>query len=121
MGTFSGFGIEPLYSRRFREIIANHVVELLNHGVSVVFDFAGNVPQERRWIKSIIERVQSSHVLHYIVASDDLCRSQFKKRNLNLPKGSKIVTDEEFDAINQYFVPPDKNEGFNLQLHYRDM
>lgn len=109
-----------LYSRRLREIIAVHVVQLLNNGISVVFDFAGNVPQERKWVKSIIDQARSSHILHYIVASDDLCRSQYKMRNLNLPEGSKIVTDEEFDAINQYFTPPTDAEGFNIKFHNRD-
>jgi predicted kinase len=108
-----------LYSRRFRAMIAIHVIQLLNHGVSVIFDFAGNVSQERQWVKSIIDQAQSSHILHYIVASDDLCRSQFKMRNLNLPEGSKIVTDEEFDAVNKYFMAPTKDEGFNIKFHYR--
>ena len=108
-----------LYSRRFRAIIALHVIDLLNCGVSVVFDFAGNVPQERNWVKSIIGTAHSKHVLHYIVASDDLCRLQFKKRNLNLPEESKVITDEEFTEINKYFIPPQKEEGFNLRLHDR--
>lgn len=109
-----------LHSRRLREIIAIHVIQLLNHGISVVFDFAGNIPQERQWVKSIIDQARSSHVLHYIVASDDLCRSQYKMRNLNLPEGSKILTDEEFDAINKYFTPPTEAEGFNIKLHNRN-
>jgi predicted kinase len=116
----SNFQDYLLYSRRFREVIANHVVELLHLGVSVIFDFGGNVPQERSWVKSIFDRAQVAHVLHYIVASDELCRSQFKKRNRILPEGSKIITDQEFDAINRYFVPPEHNEGFHLQHHYRD-
>lgn len=119
-GMINDFHDYLLYSRRFRAMIAIHVTDLLTHGVSVVFDFAGNIPQERQWAKSIIDQAQSSHILHYIVASDALCRSQFKKRNLNLPVGSKIVTDEEFDAINKYFVAPSENEGFNIQLHHRD-
>ena len=108
-----------LYSRRFRSVIAVHVIELLTQGVSVVFDFAGNVPQDRQWVKTIIDQAQSSHVLHYIVASDDLCRSQYKKRNLNLPAGSKVITDAEFDVINKYFIAPGEDEEFNVQFHNR--
>jgi len=70
-------------------------------------------------VKTIIDQAQSSHVLHYIVASDDLCRSQYKKRNLNPPAGSKVITDAEFDVINQYFVAPVENEIFNIELHNR--
>jgi predicted kinase len=109
-----------LYSRCFREMMKLHVIDLLQHNMSVVFDFAGNVPQERNWVKSIIDQAQCDHVLHHIVASDELCRIQFKKRNLNLPDGSKIITDEDFDNINKYFVPPAADEGFNLQLHHQD-
>ncbi len=72
-----------LYSKRFRSMIKIHVIQLLSKGVPVVFDFAGNVPQERQWVKSIFDQAHSSHILHYIVASDDLCRSQYKMRNLN--------------------------------------
>ncbi|HEV2614391.1 MAG TPA: ATP-binding protein [Gammaproteobacteria bacterium] len=108
------------YSKIFRTIIAIHVAQLLAKGTSVVFDFAGNIPQERQWVKSLIEKAGAFHVLHYVVASDDLCRRQYKQRNLDLPEGSKRVTDEEFNAINQYFMPPENSEGFNVQLHYRE-
>lgn len=110
-----------LYSKRFRETIKPHVVVLLTHGISVIFDFAGNVTQERGWVKSIIAQAETSHILHYIVASDELCRAQYKKRNLDLPEGSKVVTDQEFDAINQFYVPPSSEEGFHIQYHYHDI
>ena len=109
-----------LYSKRVRAVIATHTIELLQHGVSVVFDFAGNRPADRDWVKSIFERAHAAHVLHYIVASDDLCRTQFKKRNLNLPIGSKIITDQEFDLITQYFIPPQQNERYLIEYHYRE-
>ena len=108
-----------LYSKRVRKVIETQVVELLQHGVSVVFDFAGNRTADRNWVKSIFERANVAHVLHYVVASDDLCREQFKKRNLNLPKESKIITDQEFDLITQYFIPPEQSEGYNIEYHYR--
>ena len=107
-----------LYSKRFRDTLKPHVVELLRHGISVIFDFAGNVPQESDWVKSIIEQAEVTHILHCIVASDDLCRAQYKKRNLSLPEGSKVITDQEFDAINQFYTSPDLYEGFNIQYHY---
>lgn len=109
-----------LYSRRFRSMIDIHVIQLLSKGISVVFDFAGNVPQERQWVKSIVDQAHSSHILHYIVASDDLCRSQYKMRNLNLPEGSKLISDEEFNAINKYFMPPSEDEGFNIKFYHRE-
>lgn len=109
-----------LYSKRVKTVISAHVIELLQHSVSVVFDFAGNRPADRDWVKSVFESAQVAHLLHYIVAPDDLCRAQFKKRNLNLPKGSKIITDQEFDMITQYFVPPEQNEEYCVEYHYRE-
>jgi predicted kinase len=106
-----------LYSKRVRSVVSPHAIALLQQGVSVVFDFAGNTPKDRSWVKFIIDHANVPHVLHYIMASDERCRSQFKKRNRNLPKGSKIVSDLEFDAINRYFIPPEQHEGFNIEYH----
>ena len=36
-----------LYSKRVKTVISAHVIELLQHSVSVVFDFAGNRPADR--------------------------------------------------------------------------
>ncbi len=106
-----------LYSKRIRKIIYNLAVELLTNNISVVFDFGGNTLQDRAWVKSIIEQAGAKHVLHYIIASDELCKQQFKKRNLDLPVGSKFITDEEFNTVNFYFSPPSENEGFIVQQH----
>lgn len=108
-----------VFSRRLRDLVASHVIALLSMNVSVVFDFGGNTPEERRWVKSIIDTAKVRHVLHYIAASDDLCKLQFKKRNLELPEGAVEVTDELFSELARYFVPPDSSEGFTLQLHVK--
>lgn len=105
------------YSKRLRDLLATHVVELLKIKISVIFDFAGNTPEERAWVKAIIDRAKVKHILHYIDVPDEICRIRFKKRNLQLLEGSKIVTDEEFDAINRYFIPPQPQENFNLKFY----
>jgi hypothetical protein len=100
-------------------MMKKHVNDLFKRGLSVVFDFAGNVPQERAWVKTIVDQANVNHVLHYINVSDDVCRSQFKKRNIELPEGSKVITDEEFDEISKYFIPPDPSEGLTIKVHQR--
>ena len=108
-------------SARFRGAIAPHVRNLLRRGVSVVFDFAGNVPQERAWVRSLCDADHVRLVLHYVQASDELCKRQLRQRNEELPDGSQRTTDEEFDAITKYFVPPEPSEGFDVKRYDADV
>jgi predicted kinase len=107
-------------SARFRGAIAPHVQNLLRRGVSVVFDFAGNVPQERAWVRSLCDGDNVRVLLHYVKASDDLCKRQLRRRNDERPDGSQRTTDEEFDAITKFFVPPEPAEGFDVKLYDAD-
>jgi predicted kinase len=107
-------------SARFRRAIAPHVQSLLERGVSVVFDFGGNVPQERAWVRSLCDADTVRLVLHYVKASDELCKRQLRRRNDERPDGSQPTTDEEFDAITKYFVPPEPTEGFDLKVYDAD-
>ena len=114
-GPIGDFGDYLGRSARFRSAIAPHVQNLLHHGVSVVFDFAGNVPQERAWARSLCDAGLAHLVLHFIKASDELCKSQLRRRNDEQPEGSQPTTEEEFDEITKYFVPPDPVEGFEVK------
>jgi len=107
-------------SARFRRAIAPHVQSLLARGVSVVFDFGGNVPQERAWVRSLCDADTVRLVLHYLQASDELCKRQLRQRNDERPDGSQPTTDEEFDAITKYFVPPEPAEGFDVRVYDAD-
>jgi len=120
-GEIASFGDYLSRSARFRSAIAPHVETLLRRGISVVFDFAGNVPQERAWARSLCETADVRLVLHYVKASDELCKRQLRRRNDELPDGSQRTTDEEFDAITKYFVPPEATEGFDVMLHDADL
>ena len=108
-------------SARFRSAIAPQVQNLLRRGLSVVFDFAGNVPRERAWARSLCDADSVRLLLHYVKASDELCKRQLRRRNNELPDGSQPTTDEEFDAITKYFVPPDAGEGFDVRLYDADL
>lgn len=106
-------------SARFRRALAPHVQDLLRRGVSIVFDFAGNVPRERAWAGSLCTVENARLLLHYIKASDEVCKRQLRLRNEELPHGSQHTTDEEFDEITKYFVPPDPSEGFDVNEYER--
>jgi predicted kinase len=102
------------YSSRLKQIMSKHVLELLAQKISVVMDYPGNVPAQRQWFRSIFEAAKVDHRLHYIVASDSLCKEQLHKRNIEQPEGSMVMSEAEFDYITAYFQPPTPDEGFNL-------
>jgi predicted kinase len=62
------------HSKRLKAVLAPLTVRLLQLGVSVVFDFAGNTPNDRAWVRSIFESANADHVLHYIVASNEFAK-----------------------------------------------
>jgi predicted kinase len=114
------FGDYLKYAARLKEVLAPHLVALLRQGNSVVLDFPGNVPAQRRWFRTLFEAAGADHMLHYVEAPDSLCKAQLQRRNLEKPPGSKVMTEDEFDHITSFFVPPDAAEGFNVRLHSRE-
>lgn len=109
------------YSTRLRATLASHIVALLTHGVTVVLDFPANTRRSRAWFREIFERADADHELHWIVASDDLCKRQLKQRSsdLSLAPGAKWTTDSDFDEVNSYFEPPATDEQFSVIRHER--
>lgn len=116
-GNINNFHDYLMYSSNFRSAIEPHVQNLLSNGISVVLDFAGNIPSERKWVKGIYESVEADHLLHYIDASDKLCKSQLSVRNQTDSNTRLIISDDEFDVITEYFRPPLKDEGFRMKLY----
>lgn len=57
--------------------------------------------------------------LHYIDASDELCKRQLKQRSKALPAGSAWTSDAEFDLVTAYFQPPADDEHFNVMRRER--
>jgi predicted kinase len=104
-------------SARLRGVLAGHVPELLRAGVSVVFDFAGNTRRERAWASSLCANGAGECVLHYLDASDALCKRRLKRRNRERPAGSRVTTEAEFDAITRYFEPPSHSEGLRIRAY----
>ncbi len=93
---------------------------LLSMGIDVALDFPGNTPKQRAWFRQLCERADADHELHFLDASDALCKRQLKIRSERCPAGSTWTTDAEFDAITAYFQPPAVEEGFNVVRHARD-
>ena len=86
----------------------------LSRGMSVVLDFPGNTRSQRRWFRNLFELANVEHELHYIDASDDLCKRQLRRRSEALLAGSAWTTDADFDAITAHFQVPADDEQFNV-------
>jgi len=102
---------------RLRTALAPHVATLLRRGVPVIFDFAGNTPRDRLWVRSIFESAAADHLLHVLNVSDDVCKARLRARNAEAPEGSQYTTDEDFEAISAYFVAPSPDEGFRTKVY----
>jgi predicted kinase len=106
------------YSSRLKDALAPHICSLLSKGISVVLDFPGNTKAQRAWFRQLFESANAEHELHFVDASDALCKRQLKERSKDLPPGTAWTTDAEFEAITAYFQPPLNDEGFNV-VHYK--
>lgn len=120
-GEFVDFAAFLKYSARLRATLAPHIVSLLSLGVTVVLDFPGNTRTSRAWFRELFERAGAEHQLHFIVASDELCKRQLKQRSRdsNLALGAKWTTSADFDEVTSYFEPPTIDERFNVVRHER--
>ena len=106
-------------SSRLKNALTPHVCALLSKGISVVLDFPGNTKQQRAWFRELIERANVEHELHFVDASDALCKSQLRERSTGLPAGTPWTRDADFEAITAHFQPPTEDENFNVVRHER--
>jgi hypothetical protein len=81
--------------------------------------FPGQYKGQRVWFRELIERANVEHELHFIDASDALCKGQLADRSKSLPNGVPWTTEAEFAAITAYFKPPSEDEHFNVVRHPR--
>lgn len=113
----SSFDDYLTYSARLKEVLKPHLVDLLSQGNSLVLDFPANVPRQRQWFRDIANAAGAEHVLHFVDTPDALCKAQLQKRNREKPEGSMCMSEQEFDHITSFFVPPAAAELFNI-VHY---
>ena len=106
-------------SSRLKNALAPHICALLSKGVSVVLDFPGNTRAQRAWFRELFERANVEHELHFVDASDALCKRQLRARSRGVPPGAPWTTEAEFEAVTAYFQPPAEDEAFNVVHHAR--
>ena len=106
-------------SSRLKNALTPHVCALLSNCISVVLDFPANTKAQRAWFRELIERAKVEHELHFVEASDALCKSQLRERSIGSANGTPWTTDADFEAINANFQPPSEDENFNIVRHER--
>jgi len=104
-------------SSRLKNALTPHVCALLSKGISVVLDFPGNTKVQRAWFRELIERGNVEHELHFVDASDALCKSQLRERSRESPAGTPWTREADFEAMTEYFQPPTEDENFNVVRH----
>jgi predicted kinase len=104
-------------STRLTAALAPHIVSLLSKGLTVVLDFPGNTAKQRAWFRELFEAAPVEHELHFIDASDDVCKRQLRERSAGVPPGTPWTTEAEFDLITSFFQPPTPDEGFKFIIH----
>ncbi|UIF91801.1 ATP-binding protein [Cupriavidus sp. UYPR2.512] len=101
---------------RIRALLTDHVQTLLGTGLSVVLDFPFNTAGARAWGTSLFQAVACEHRLHYLDVSDETCKSRLRARNVSGEHPFQ-TSEEQYDQITSYFVPPAHSEGFNLIVY----
>jgi predicted kinase len=106
-------------STRIRNALSPYICSLVSMGISVVLDFPGNTRTQRSWFRQLLQQSDAEHELHFIDASNELCKRQLRERSQKLAPGTSWTTDADFDAITAYFEPPTADEDFNVIHHER--
>ena len=101
---------------RLRAAMGPLVVDILRQGVSVVLDFPANTARLRSWMRSLLDQANVAHELHHLDMPDAICRQRLRQRNDD-PTFPFDVSEEKYDVVTSYFVPPGPEEGFNVIVH----
>lgn len=99
-----------------RAAMGPHVADLLKAGMSVVLDYPANTLANRAWMKGIADEAGVAHQLHWLDVPDDICKARLRARNAS-GEHEFAPTDEHFNLITSYFVPPSAEEGLEIVVH----
>jgi adenylate kinase family enzyme len=102
-------------SLRLKPMIKDHIIKLLNLGISIVMDFPGNTIKQRKWLLSIANDAKVNHELRYLKASDEICLKHLEKRREAIPERNQFDTEEVFKQVTKYFEEPRETEGINIR------
>lgn len=102
-------------SSQLKNILNDHISQLLNNGLTLILDFPGNTIEQRRWFKHLIDNSQCRHRLICLDHSDERCLKQIAKRRKEQPQRAAFDNEETFYHLSQYFQLPTEDEGFTVE------
>lgn len=104
-----------LRSKRLKQILGSHIIDVLRAGTSVVLDFPANTVSDRQWLRALADQARVNHVLHFLDVDDATCLARLRSRN-STGNHAFQTSDVDFALITSYFMPPGQEEGFHIML-----
>lgn len=101
-------------SRKLKLALKPVILQMLEHGNSLILDFPANTVAQRSWLLGVALEAKAHHVLHFIDLPDSICKEQLLKRASEHPERAATDTPEMFEAITKFFEPPTKEESLNV-------
>jgi predicted kinase len=70
----------------------------------------------RAWMQALVQSAGCGHQLHHLDVPDAVCKTRLRQRNAG-GQHEFTVSENDFDLISSYFVPPSPDEGFDVIVH----
>ncbi|WP_221796602.1 AAA family ATPase [Oceanobacter mangrovi] len=113
-GQITSLGDYVHYSNLLKPPIKQLVQSMLAAGTHVVMDFPANTFNQRGWFQQLFSEIKAPHQLIWLDIEDNVCLQRIAQRSIEQPQRAATDTPEMFAAMNQYFVAPQAEEGFNV-------
>ncbi|MEX5925444.1 AAA family ATPase [Providencia hangzhouensis] len=65
-----------------KQVLEDHIRQLIQAGNNIVMDFPANTPIQRQWLMSLAQSSDVSYVFHVLQVSNDECKARLAARNL---------------------------------------
>lgn len=104
------------HTQHLKNVLGPLVINMLRAGVIVVLDFPANTLAQRAWLRALAEQAGVEHRLHLLDVDEDTCRRRLRERNSQGDHPFN-TSDEQFELICRYFVPPQADEGLHWVVH----
>ncbi|WP_053152149.1 AAA family ATPase [Pseudomonas protegens] len=105
-----------LHAQRLASVLEPLVIAMLRAGTCVVLDFPANTVAQRTWLRALADQAGTPHQLHVLDVDEAQCKARLRERN-RLGDHPFAASDEQFERISRYFVPPQEEEGLHIVRH----
>ncbi|WP_272691913.1 MULTISPECIES: AAA family ATPase [Providencia] len=92
-----------------KQVLEDHIRQLIQAGNNIVMDFPANTPIQRQWLMSLAQSSDVSYVFHVLQVSNDECKARLTARNL-AGENPFQTSETQFDLITAHFSYPTSSE-----------